>query len=217
MKKTLLILVLSVWAIFCDAQQQTGTIFGIGSGINIAGIRAHNVVLPGSAQTLVGVRGVLFAQIPMAGEFSLQPELSFDQLGWQYNGEDPYSGGQVADVSTSMEYLFITLLPKYTFQQSNFAIYIGPGYGFLLGATLTGYNRQTRNVKSSYTGGDFTGIMGLEYFLSMGLGFSARFMTGISNIMKDPGQDESIHNYSISFTLCYKIQRRKADNGVTYP
>jgi outer membrane immunogenic protein len=217
MKRCLIILVFCIHALFSIAQQQTGIMFGLGSGINIAGIRAHNLQLPGSPQTLVGVRGVLFAEIPMAEGFSLQPEFSFDQLGWQYHGEDPYSAGQIADVSISMQYLFVTALPKYTFPQTNFSVYIGPGYGFLLGATLTGYNNHTQNVKDVYKSGDFVGVMGMDYFLSMGIGLSARFTTGLSNLINEAEQDESVHNYSISFTLCYKIQKRKMANAGAYP
>ena len=90
MKKILLIPVFAVLVLFACAQQQPGVVFGISSGINIAGIRTHNFKLPAEAQTLVGVKGALFAEIPMGGHWSLQPELSFDQLGWRYHGEDPY-------------------------------------------------------------------------------------------------------------------------------
>ena len=216
MKKVLLILVFAIPVLFARGQQPTGVVFGISSGINIAGIRTHNMKLPAEAETLVGVKGVLFAQIPMGGQWSIQPELSFDQLGWRYHGQDPYDSGIITHVTTGMEYFFINILPKYSVPNSNFAFYVGSGYGFLLNATLTGYNSQDHNVKSNYSNGDFVGILGIEYYFPIGLGLSARFLSGVSNIMKHPEPDQGIHNYSISFTLCFKIQRRKP-NGVAYP
>jgi hypothetical protein len=215
-KKILLIPVFAVQVLIAFTQEQPGVVFGLSSGINIAGIRTHNFKLPAHAKTLVGVKGVLFAEIPMGGRWSIQPELSFDQLGWQYHGEDPYNAGIMTNVSTAMQYLFINILPKYSVPNSGLAVYVGTGYGFLLGATLTGYNNQTHNVKSSYSSGDLAGIIGLDYFFSMGLGLSGRFLTGVSNIMKPPEPEAGIHNHSLSFTLSYRIQRRKL-NGVTYP
>jgi Outer membrane protein beta-barrel domain len=217
MKRFLLIKVFAIQVLFAFGQDQAGVVIGISSGINIAGIHTHNLKLPAEAQTLVGVKGVLFAQFPMGRQWSIQPELSFDQLGWQYHGEDPYNAGIMTNVSTSMQYLFINILPKYNVPHSGLDFYVGTGYGFLLGATLTGYNGQNHNVKNSYSGGDFAGIIGLDYFLSMGLGLSARFLKGVSNIKKEPEVGEGMHNYSISFTLSYKIQKWKIANAGAYP
>jgi hypothetical protein len=217
MKKILLCPVLAAQMLITFAQQQTGVVFGISTGINIAGIRTHNLKLPAEAKTLVGVKGAFFAQIPMGGHWSIQPELSFDQLGWQYHGEDPYNAGIITNVTTGMQYLFINVLPKYSIPNSGFAFFIGSGYGFLLGATLTGYNSQDHSVKSNYSSGDFAGILGMEYYFAIGLGLSARFLSGVSNIMKEPEPGQAIHNHSLSFSLCYKIQMRRSANGGAYP
>lgn len=217
MKKILLIPFFAIQVLMALAQEQAGVVFGLSTGINVAGIRTRNFKLPAEAKTLVGVKGVFFAQVPVGRQWSIQPELSFDQLGWQYHGEDPYNVGIVTNVSTAMQYLFINILPKYSVPNSGLAFYVGTGYGFLLGAALTSYNNQTYDVKSSYSNGDFVGIFGLEYFLPMGLGLSGRFLRGVSNIIKPPEPEASIRNHSLSFTLCYKIQTRRAANGGAYP
>jgi hypothetical protein len=75
----------------------------------------------------------------------------------------------------------------------------------LLSATVKGFEDETYDDKKNYTDGNFGGIVGAEYYLPMGLGFSARYMAGISNIISEARQGESMHTNVFSFSIAYKL------------
>ncbi len=125
-------------------------------------------------------------------------------MGWQYDSVDNNSGGQLANIKTYLPYFTMAVLPKYQFKNSGFAVYAGPSYGFLLAATVKGWGGEIHEDKRDYTVGDFGGIVGAEYYLPMGLGISARYRAGISNIINHPEPEESMHTSTFSIALVTK-------------
>jgi hypothetical protein len=47
--------------------------------------------------------------------------------------------------------------------------------------------------------------VGAEYFFPIGLGFTARYMGGLTNIAKDAQDGETVHNHAFSFSVAYKF------------
>jgi outer membrane immunogenic protein len=191
------------------AQQKDIASFGFGAGLNLSNV---NLKSPGSTvspYSLSGFKGYVFIDAPVGKNFYLQPELSYDGMGWQYDGDDNYAGGQYSNVKNYLNYLTLALLPKYKFKNTGLAVYIGPSYGLLLSATVKGFGGETHDDKRDYTDGNFGGIVGAEYYLSMGIGFSARYMYGISNIISQAQQGESMHSYAFSFSITYKLHNSK--------
>jgi hypothetical protein len=184
--------------------QQTARL-GIGVGTNITGVHIHADEAY-SAKPVVGFKGYIFFDLPLGqGNFGIQPEFSFDALGWHYTGSDPFNGGNTADVRTRMNYFFISLLPKYRIENTGLAFLLGPSYGFLISAKSKGFQGYVADVKKAYTSGDFAGIVGAEYYFPFGFGLSARYVIGFSNLISEPQSGESVHNYSVVFAVSYRF------------
>ena len=198
-------LVCTIYSGLVNAQETEKTTFGFGAGINIATVSLHSPSSSVSPNSLIEFRACEFINIPLGKNFFLHPELAYDGMGWQYDGEDNNSGGQQANIKTYLPYFTMAVLPKYQFKNSGFAVYAGPSYGFLLAATVKGWGGEIHGDKSDYTAGDFGGIVGAEYYLPMGLGISARYKAGISNIINHPEPGESMHTSAFSITIVCKV------------
>ncbi len=198
-------LVCTIFSGLVNAQEMGKTTFGFGAGINIATVSLQSPSSSVSPNSLTGFKACIFIDAPLGKNFFLQPELANDWMGWQYDGEDNNSGGQQANIKTYLPYVTLAVLPKYQFKNSGFAVYAGPSYGLLLAATVKGWGGEIHEDKKDYTDGDFGGIVGAEYYLPMGLGISARYRAGISNIINHPEPGESMHTYAFSVTIVCKV------------
>ncbi len=191
------------------SQVEHGIRFGAFAGLNITNVSfspPNNEISP---QSLSGFRGGISIDPYISTNFSIQPEISYEALNWQYNGPDNNFGGNVADVKSYINYLIISILPKYHINKSGLSVFLGPGYGFLLSAKTKGYQNMEYDVKDFYNSGDFTGIFGLDYELSFGLGFDARYVLGLSDISNSSSNGTSIHNHAISFSCFIELSRIK--------
>jgi outer membrane immunogenic protein len=205
MKNFLTVLLLLTSCEVAVAQKNSVTSFGAGVGINIARVSLKSAFSGVSPNYLTGFRAYIFLDAPVGGHFSLEPELSFDGLGWQFYGDDNYYGGNAATVKTRLNYIFLSILAKYKIQNSGWAFYLGPAYGLLLSAKVTGYKGETHDDKSNYVDGNFAGVLGAEYYFPFGLGLSARYMAGISNLISNSAPGESMHSGSFTITAAYKF------------
>jgi outer membrane immunogenic protein len=205
MRAIQLFFVFTIFSGFVNAQKMEKVSFGFGAGLNIAGVSLKSPASSVSPYSLNGFKGYVFIDAPLGKNFFLQPELAYDGMGWQFDGDDNYDGGQQSNVKTYLNYLTLAVLPKYKIENTGLAFYAGPAYGFLLSATVKGYGGETHDDKRNYTGGDFGGIIGAEYYLSMGLGISARYLAGISNVISNAEQGESMHTHAFSVSIAYKL------------
>ncbi len=206
--KTSFLLVLFFCVFNVNAQQNEKASFGFGAGLNFSGISLSSPESQVNPASLSGFKGNVFVEVPIGKGFYIQPELSFDGLGWQFDGDDNYAGGQQSNVKTYMNYLFLSILPKYKIENTGLSFYAGPSYGLLLSATIKGWGGETHSDKNNYTSGDFAGIIGTGYDFPVGIGIRAQYMLGISNIVSNAQDGESIHNHAFSISVVYKINNK---------
>jgi hypothetical protein len=197
---------LVVFAIFCSAvstlkAQGTGS-FGVSAGINVANMSFKSSGVTASFTSTVGFKGYVFYDLPLGGSFSLQNELGYDGMGFKYN--DPSTG----NYTEAVNYLTLSILPKYNVQQTGLSFFAGPSIAFLLNAKSSG-GGMTASDTDSYNSIDLFGVIGAEYFLPMGFGITARYMGGLTNIAKGAPSGETAHNTAFSFTLAYKFNSGK--------
>ena len=210
MKAIQLFFVFTIIVGCATAQETEKASFGFGAGLNISSVSLKEPYQTAvSPYSLRGFKGYIFINAPLGKSFFIQPELAYDGMGWQYDGEDNNSGGQQANVKTYLNYITFAVLPKYKFGNSHLAVYIGPAYGFLLSANVKGLAGRITDDKKDYTDGNFEGVVGAEYYLPMGFGFSARYMAGISNVISQARQGESMHTHSFSVSIAYKLHSSK--------
>ncbi len=198
---------LVVFAIFCSAfsalkAQETGS-FGISAGINVANMSFKASGVSASFSSLVGFKGYVFYDLPLGGNFSLQNEFGYDGMGTKIT--DPNSGDKLTE---AVNYLTLSILPKYNVSQTGLSFFAGPSLGFLLNAKST-EGGQSASDTDNYNSVDLFGVVGAEYFFPMGLGITARYMGGLTNIAKGTASGETAHNTAFSFTLAYKFNSGK--------
>ncbi len=178
-----------------DEEATTGVRFGLKAGINIANLTVKPSDEEFSSSSLIGINGGFFATIPVAEGFGIQPELTYSGLG----AKEKISNGKLL-----LNYLTLPVLAKYSFENSGFGAYLGPQIGYLLSAK-TKVGSETQDIKEDLKSTDFSGIIGVEYVLPMGIVASARYQLGLSNIAKDTESGESLKNKAITFTVGYRF------------
>jgi outer membrane immunogenic protein len=200
--KKLLIVAILFSAVSSLKAQETGT-FGISAGINVANMTFKTQGVSASLTSVVGFKGYIFYDVPLGGSFSLQNEFGYDGTGAKLT--DPNTGDQYSE---AVNYLTLSILPKYNVQNTGLSFFAGPSLGFLLNAKSTG-GGQSASDTDSYNSIDLFGVVGAEYFFPMGFGITARYMGGLTNIAKDAPNGETAHNSAFSFTLAYKFNSGK--------
>jgi outer membrane immunogenic protein len=200
--KKLVAIVILFSAVNSLRAQETGS-FGISAGINVANMTFKSQGVSASLTSVVGFKGYIFYDLPLGSSFSLQNELGYDGMGTKLT--DPNSGDQYSE---SLNYLTLSILPKFNVQQTGLSFFAGPSLGFLLNAKSTG-GGTSQSDTDSYNTIDLFGVIGAEYFFPAGFGITARYMGGLTNVAKGTASDESAHNSAFSFTLAYKFNSGK--------
>jgi outer membrane immunogenic protein len=200
--KKLLIVAFLFSAVYSLQAQGTGT-FGISAGINVANMTFKSQGVSASFTSVVGFKGFVFYDVPLGSSFSLQNELGYDGMGTKFT--DPNTGDQFSE---AVNYLTLSILPKYNVQHTGLSFFAGPSISFLLNAKSTG-GGTSQSDTDTYNSVDLFGVIGTEYFFPGGFGITARYMGGLTNIAKGTSNGESAHNSAFSFTLAYKFNQGK--------
>lgn len=145
--------------------------YGVKTGVNFSSIKFSD---NGTSETRSGT-GFLagfYVALPMGNSFKIQPELFYNNIN-----------GKIDEETTNLNYLSLSVLAKYSFNSSGFAVLGGPQIGFLQSAKNTD-NGVTEDVESYFKSNDFSLVVGAEYSFPSGINFSARYNAGLANVFK---------------------------------
>jgi len=202
--------------------QETGKVkYGLFGGINVSKLTASaSGQGTSSSDSKVGPNFGVLAEIPVGGDFAIQPEVSYSNMGWKENETDIDENTTVDNARYNMNYLSIPVLVKYkitnTLRNGNgLAVFLGPQYGYLLSANLKGSNTNgSADIKKAFKSSDFSAVAGVEYFLPQGIGLSLRYQFGIMNVFgkeandllnADAGSNVSVRNNALTLTVGYRF------------
>ena len=151
---------------------------GVRAGLNISNVRGYPDTKP-----LTGFYAGVFKEITLVPElFFLQPELQYSMQG--------YKSG---DTKVSIGYLNIPVLAK-VYIIKTFSLEAGPQIGFKVNDNLDvpeGGN-EIETFDTAFTGG-----LGLNF--PFGLGINARYVMGLSEIVKDSEAKNQVIQLGASF------------------
>ncbi|MGV8947397.1 MAG: porin family protein [Lutibacter sp.] len=182
------IVFVAVFAIFSLVSLNAQTSFGAKAGLNVAKLIGD---VPDN-KSLIGFNVGIFAEIGLADSFYIQPELFYSTQGGTF--DYPIIG------STDLKLNYINLPIMFKYDVANrFYLEAGPQIGFLVAADLGDLD-----VKDAYESTDFGANFGLSYGFTEKLFAQARYNIGLSNIVKDNGNDK-VSNAVMSFSLGYKF------------
>jgi opacity protein-like surface antigen len=202
------IILLFALLIVLSAQSQKAQ-FGIKGGLNLANAKLTGEGAP-DGNSLTGFHIGLFTDIKISKKFSFQPELLYSTQGTQFNltvdfeGDSYYTSNKL-----KFGYFNIPLMMKY-YADPKFYLEFGPQIGFLTKADLEVNvlgTSSTQDFIDSMNKTDFGLNFGLGYDVSKKVVLSARYNQGLSNgLDAPPGDNSTLKNNVISFSLGYKFQ-----------
>ena len=160
--------------------------FGLKAGLNVSDINngASGTDMKAKTGLYVGVT----ATIPVSDEFSVQPELIYNQLGAKTNLYD--FGGIIGNVSTTtkLDYISLPVMLQYNFA-SNFYLELGPEFSYMVSAKQglsTSIISPSTDINMDYLNRLNVGAgFGAGYNLNKNIGISARYTFGLTGLGKN--------------------------------
>ena len=146
---------------------------------------------------LGGFDGGILMQIPVKGNFELQPQLSY-----VINGVELNDG--VNENSIKLQYFSISILARV--KLGELSLLFGPAHSILLGAwnDPSGGGPSTP-IKGHFKFTDLVGTVGLQYAFSRNVFMSVRYNHGFEQIVED-AVGFTMRNRYLSFKIGYVIE-----------
>ncbi|WP_265130737.1 porin family protein [Chryseobacterium oranimense] len=206
------------------AKNSSPVTFGVKAGLNASTLSKADQY-DNDQKIKPGFNAGVFANIPVAEKFSVQPEVLFNQVGSKteerdefYINSDRYR--REVNYKKTLSYLTIPVMVQYNILPQLY-VEAGPEFGFLLGGKDKGDITMTRNsgnttvtetsnfsekiVKDLYNTFNFGIGIGAGYYFTQNFGVTARFTAGVTDIYKHNGGD-AIRNNVFQVGLAYKFK-----------
>lgn len=195
------------------------TTFGIKAGPSFSSITSKSEGDKNTSDMLVGIEGGVYANIPIAPQFYIQPSLMYEGKG----GKETASGnGTDAEVKTRLNYLTLPIdflfKPEMPNGSGAWIVGVGPylGYGISGKSKLSGNAGET-GVSTSFDPfkegliGDEAALkrfdaganVQLGYEMANGFNIGLNANLGLINIAKEGDSDNSTRNTNFGVTLGY--------------
>ena len=177
--------------------------FGIKGGMNISsnsGLKDLAV----NAKSKVGFNAGVFMNAPIAENFSIQPEVLYNNLGAKTSGD--------IDATVNLDYISVPVMFQYN-ATPQFYLEAGPQFSFLLDSKVSSDNAVVQALgnellkKDNLKSFDFGAGIGAGYWFTPNLGINARYVAGFSDIAKNRSGDDSnrARNNNFQIGLAYKF------------
>ncbi|WBV60915.1 porin family protein [Chryseobacterium camelliae] len=162
--------------------------FGVKAGLNVASINSDD------AKAKAGLYAGVFANIPVASSFSVQPEVLYNGMGAK--SED------FSDVRLNLDYISVPVMLQYNVLPE-FYLEAGPQFSFAISRKMKGDGGSV-DVDQFYKGFDFGVGIGAGYYIAQGFGVTARFVAGATDIVENNPSD-AIRNSVFQVGIAYKF------------
>jgi hypothetical protein len=164
--------------------------FGLKAGLNVATISG------GDSKAKAGFYGGAFANIPLASNFSVQPEVLYNGAGAKAEGMD--------DLKVNLSYISVPVMFQYN-ALPNLYLEAGPQFSFLIDSKFK-YQSVSVDAKDYIKGFDFGLGLGAGYYFNNNIGITARYVAGLTDIAKESqGADTEGKNNVFQIGLAYKF------------
>ncbi|MCJ7936104.1 MAG: PorT family protein [Chryseobacterium sp.] len=196
------------------AQQQTSTnpvTFGVKGGMNVSSL--SNGADLSDSKSKIGFNAGVFANIPLASSFSVQPEVIYNDLGSKVTREFTAGGNTYRnEYSRNLGYVAVPVMFQYN-ATPEFFLEAGPEFGFLVSAkdkfkNSTNSNSSTQIAtlnKDDFQTFNFGIGIGAGYYFIPNLGITARYTAGLTDIYKNNSGD-AVKNNVFQVGLAYKFK-----------
>lgn len=186
MKKLLLSLSIIIGTI-SFAQSADGPKFGIKAGGNLSSFTG------GDSKSKIGFYAGAFANVPLSDTFSIQPEVIYSQQGAKAKDDQEMATYTIKNMKQTLGYINVPVMLQYN-ATPEFYLEGGPEFELLINAQAKGdINGSTYKAdnKDSMKSFNFGAGIGLGYKFTPNLGVNARYIAGITKILKNDFGDSS--------------------------
>lgn len=164
--------------------------FGLKAGLNISSLSDSD------SKSKAGFYGGVFANIPVAQDFSVQPEVLYSGMGAKYKGN--------TDLKANLDYIAVPVMFQYN-ALPNLYLEAGPQFSFLVNAKAK-YNSNSVDIKDGLKTFDFGLGLGAGYYFTQNIGVNLRYVAGLTDINKNkPSGADSSKNGAFQIGLAYKF------------
>ncbi|KFF02156.1 porin family protein [Chryseobacterium luteum] len=195
------------------AQQTTPTTssnpvtFGVKGGMNVSSLSKDETL--DDQKSKIGFNAGVFANIPVAESFSVQPEVLYSQYG---SKADYTVLGNKYSSSTKLDYIAVPVMFQYNFIP-NLYVEAGPEFGFMVSAKnkikneTNGNSSTSDNYKDDLKTFNFGIGLGAGYYFTDNFGITARYVAGLTDVAKDrPNGSDATRNNTFQVGLAYKFK-----------
>lgn len=187
--------------------------FGVKGGMNVSSLSDDATL--SDQESKIGFNAGVFMNAPLAENFSIQPEVLYNDLGSKVTRSTEILGNTYsADYSRNLGYISVPVMFQYNATPA-FYLEAGPQFGFLVSAKDKFKNSTNGSLdnativaldKDDFNTFDFGIGLGAGYYFTPNLGLTARYTAGLSDIIKDnPG--DSVKNNVFQVGLAYKFSK----------
>ncbi|MGV2450778.1 MULTISPECIES: porin family protein [Chryseobacterium] len=165
--------------------------FGVKAGLNISTLTENDF------NSKAGFYGGLFANIPVAQDFSFQPEVLYNGMGAKIKGTN--------DIKVNLDYISVPLMLQYN-ALPNLYLEAGPQFSFLINSKLKA-DSNSADAKDLFKGFDFGIGLGAGYYFTDNIGITARYVAGLTDVAKDRPDlsEDKAKNGVFQVGLAYKF------------
>jgi hypothetical protein len=169
------------------AQSTSGPKFGVKAGGNLSSITGSDY------KSKLGFYAGAFANFPISQVLSIQPEVVYSLQGTKAKDKYYFGGLAVTDMKQTLGYINVPVMVQYN-ATSKFYLEAGPEFGFLINAKAEENFITTplsRNNKDTMKTFNFGAGIGLGYRFTPNVGINARYIAGLTKILKNDFGDSS--------------------------
>ncbi|WP_223598634.1 porin family protein [Chryseobacterium sp. GVT01B] len=141
--------------------------FGLKAGLNVSTLSNMDM------KSKAGFYGGVFMNIPVAKDFSVQPEVLYSNVGAKQKGD--------SNAKLEVEYISIPVMFQYKVLP-NLYVEAGPQFSFLMDARLKD-DVGSLHLKNATRGFDFGIGLGAGYNITKNIGVNVRYTAGLSDIV----------------------------------
>lgn len=197
-------------------EMEVKTRFGLRGGVNLATLEldddynATNYNTNLKTSFFVGA----FVNIPLTEMLRLQPEVSYLGQGSKVSGNLVSNTANSGDYELDLHYLAVPIMFQLQ-TTGGFFVELGPQAAFLLSAKEEPARGSKMDLKSGklIKKTDFGAAGGIGYLSRIGLGATARYVHGFSNVFDSEGapsqKKRDFHNRGIQLGLVYHFGANK--------
>ncbi len=168
------------------------TTFGLKGGMNVSSLSKDGGLEDQSSK--IGFNGGVFLNAPLSEQFSIQPEVLYNNLGSKVTITEANIGNNnyTAEYARHLDYISVPVMAQFN-ATPNFYIEAGPQFSFLVDARdkyKNTKNGSTQNAESyslnkdNFNNFDFALGLGIGYYFTPQLGINARYTAGLTDIYK---------------------------------